>query len=63
MAAPVRSALMGKMTLPQGHIWAGGFAKGELRSQLFADVPDALTVWRDLGIRTYIYSSGSRCGS
>ena len=46
---------------PQGHIWAGGFAKGELRSELYADVPDALTVWRSMGIRTYIYSSGSRC--
>lgn len=44
----------------QGHIWAEGFAKGELRAELYADVADALTVWRALGIKTYIYSSGSR---
>ena len=45
----------------QGHIWAGGFANGDLRAQLYPDVADALTVWRGLGIKTYIYSSGSRC--
>lgn len=45
---------------PQGHIWAGGFARGELKGELFADVPDALAQWRGAGIKTYIYSSGSR---
>ena len=44
----------------QGHIWAGGFARGELKGELFADVPDALAHWRAAGIKTYIYSSGSR---
>ncbi|PSC73334.1 putative bifunctional methylthioribulose-1-phosphate dehydratase enolase-phosphatase E1 [Micractinium conductrix] len=44
----------------QGHIWAGGFARGELRGELFADVPDALAQWRAAGMKTYIYSSGSR---
>ena len=44
----------------QGHIWAEGFAKGELRAELYSDVADALTVWRARGIKTYIYSSGSR---
>ena len=44
----------------QGHIWAGGFARGELKGELFADVPDALAQWRGAGIKTYIYSSGSR---
>lgn len=44
----------------QGHIWAGGFARGELKGELFADVPDALAQWRRAGIQTYIYSSGSR---
>lgn len=44
----------------QGHIWAGGFARGELKGELFRDVPDALAQWRSAGIKTYIYSSGSR---
>ena len=44
----------------QGHIWGGGFARGELKGELFADVPDALAQWRGAGIKTYIYSSGSR---
>lgn len=37
-----------------------GFASGKLVGQLFRDVPDALAVWRNAGIKTYIYSSGSR---
>ena len=44
----------------QGHIWAGGFRRGELRGELFRDVPDALVQWRSAGVKTYIYSSGSR---
>lgn len=44
----------------QGHIWRGGFARGEMRAELFRDVPDALGEWRNAGIKTYIYSSGSR---
>jgi methylthioribulose 1-phosphate dehydratase/enolase-phosphatase E1 len=45
----------------QGRVWRGGFAQGDLVAQLFRDVPDALAEWRDaLGIKTYIYSSGSR---
>jgi len=44
----------------QGHIWREGFASGQLRAELFRDVPDALATWRSQGIKTYIYSSGSR---
>lgn len=44
----------------QGHIWRSGFQRGELRSELYRDVPDALTEWRGQGIKTYVYSSGSR---
>lgn len=45
----------------QGRVWRGGFASGDLVAQLFRDVPDALAEWRDaLGLKTYIYSSGSR---
>jgi len=44
----------------QGHIWTQGFACGDLRAELYSDVPDALATWRAQGIKTYIYSSGSR---
>jgi methylthioribulose 1-phosphate dehydratase / enolase-phosphatase E1 len=44
----------------QGHIWREGFTSGQLRAELFRDVPDALATWRSQGIKTYIYSSGSR---
>ena len=44
----------------QGHIWRQGYAAGELRTELFRDVYDALAAWRSYGIKTYIYSSGSR---
>lgn len=44
----------------QGLIWTGGYRSGDIRGQLFTDVPDALQQMRDQGIKTYIYSSGSR---
>lgn len=44
----------------QGHIWRGGFSSGALKAELFRDVPDALVEWRGMGLKTYIYNSGSR---
>ncbi len=45
----------------QGHIWHGGFASGALQAKMYGDVAPALAHWHSLGIKTYIYSSGSRC--
>eukprot|EP00955_Chlamydomonas_euryale_P104004 365535-Chlamydomonas_euryale.AAC.40 len=44
----------------QGHVWRTGFNKGEMTAELYRDVPDALTEMGRMGIKTYIYSSGSR---
>jgi methylthioribulose 1-phosphate dehydratase/enolase-phosphatase E1 len=44
----------------QGDIWTGGFQSGALQSDLFPDVAPALTRWARSGIKTYIFSSGSR---
>ena len=44
----------------QGHIWTSGFSKGVLKAPLFSDVPSAIVGWHRQGIKTYIYSSGSR---
>ncbi len=43
----------------QGLIWAEGYARGELKSEVFADVLPALRKWRAAGVRLYVYSSGS----
>ncbi|KAL0301190.1 UNVERIFIED_CONTAM: putative bifunctional methylthioribulose-1-phosphate dehydratase/enolase-phosphatase E1 1 [Sesamum radiatum] len=44
----------------QGHIWRTGFQGNELETVVFNDVPEALEKWHSLGIKVYIYSSGSR---
>ncbi|XP_004488728.1 probable bifunctional methylthioribulose-1-phosphate dehydratase/enolase-phosphatase E1 [Cicer arietinum] len=44
----------------QGHIWQTGYANDELEGIVFDDVPEALEKWNALGIKVYIYSSGSR---
>jgi enolase-phosphatase E1 len=43
----------------QGKIWEEGYKAGELRGQVFADVPQALARWRRLHKAVCIYSSGS----
>ncbi|XP_062206900.1 probable bifunctional methylthioribulose-1-phosphate dehydratase/enolase-phosphatase E1 1 isoform X2 [Phragmites australis] len=44
----------------QGHIWRTGFEGQEIEGVVFEDVPPALEKWHASGIKTYIYSSGSR---
>ncbi len=43
----------------QGLIWDEGYRTGEVRGQVFADVPDALRQWNEAGIRLRVFSSGS----
>ncbi|OFV90150.1 MAG: 2,3-diketo-5-methylthio-1-phosphopentane phosphatase [Acidobacteria bacterium RIFCSPLOWO2_12_FULL_65_11] len=43
----------------QGLIWQDGYRSGELRGQVYPDVPPALARWQARGLATYIYSSGS----
>ncbi len=43
----------------QGKIWKAGYETGELKSEVFADVPRALARWRKQGKTIAIYSSGS----
>ena len=47
------------LKLLQGQIWERGYRTGELRGQVFADVPEALHRWHDAGLTVAIYSSGS----
>jgi len=43
----------------QGRIWQDGYQRGELKGELYADVPDALVRWRRAGLVAGIFSSGS----
>lgn len=43
----------------QGLIWQEGYARGELTSHMFDDVPPTLRTWHTAGIPLVIYSSGS----
>jgi len=43
----------------QGKIWQAGYESGELRSQIFDDVPPAFERWKAAGKTIAIYSSGS----
>lgn len=43
----------------QGMIWKHGYASGQLRAHVFADVRPAFERWSSDGIPIYIYSSGS----
>lgn len=43
----------------QGILWSEGFARGELVSHFYDDVVPVLRGWRAVGLRQYVYSSGS----
>jgi len=43
----------------QGKIWQEGYLKGELKSQVFPDVPPALRDWQQKDLDIRIFSSGS----
>jgi enolase-phosphatase E1 len=43
----------------QGKIWEQGYTTGELRGEVYPDVPDAFKRWRRQGREICIYSSGS----
>lgn len=43
----------------QGLIWEDGYRAGDLRGEVYADVPEAMRRWRAAGVDLAIYSSGS----
>ena len=43
----------------QGLIWHDGYARGDVRGRLYADVPRVLRRWHADGQKLYVYSSGS----
>jgi enolase-phosphatase E1 len=49
----------GALKALQGRIWEDGYARGELKGEVYPDVPDALERWTAAGIGVGIFSSGS----
>lgn len=43
----------------QGRVWQEGYDGGQLKSQVFPDVPDALRYWKSKKLDVRIFSSGS----
>jgi len=43
----------------QGLVWRAGYERGELRGEVYEDVPQAFAAWRVRGRDVAIYSSGS----
>ena len=43
----------------QGLVWAEGYRTGDLKSEIFEDVPRAFSRWREQGLAIAIFSSGS----
>jgi enolase-phosphatase E1 len=46
----------------QGLVWRKGYESGELRGEVFADVPPAFRRWKAAGAIVAIYSSASELG-
>ena len=47
------------LKLLQGMIWKEGYEKGELQGHMYEDAARALKYWRNMGLKLYVYSSGS----
>jgi enolase-phosphatase E1 len=47
------------LKLLQGLIWEEGYQAGLLHGEVFSDVPSSIRRWREAGVETAIYSSGS----
>lgn len=43
----------------QGMIWQEGYEAGDYRAHIYPEVPARLRAWRALGLKLYVYSSGS----
>lgn len=50
---------VGPLKALQGRIWQEGYATGELKGEVYRDVPPAFARWTGAGVRVAIFSSGS----
>lgn len=54
-----RDSKFGPLKSLQGRVWEEGYLRGDLKGEVFEDVPRALARWRARGLKVFIYSSGS----
>jgi enolase-phosphatase E1 len=54
-----RDRKSGPLKALQGRIWEQGYRDGELKGEVYPDVPDAFARWTADGVRIGIFSSGS----
>ncbi len=54
-----RDSKFGPLKSLQGKVWEEGYLRGDLKGEVFDDVPRALSRWRSRGLKIFIYSSGS----
>lgn len=54
-----RDRKSGPLKALQGRIWESGYETGELRGEVYGDVPRAFARWVSAGVRISIFSSGS----
>uniref|UniRef100_A0A034W8P5 Enolase-phosphatase E1 n=1 Tax=Bactrocera dorsalis TaxID=27457 RepID=A0A034W8P5_BACDO len=50
---------VGPLKTLQGLVWAKGYANGNIKGHIYADVLPAFKRWHETGLRLAIYSSGS----
>lgn len=43
----------------QGMVWKSGYESGELKGHLYQDAYEQLKHWHEIGLRMFVYSSGS----
>lgn len=43
----------------QGLLWEDGYCKGDFKGHIYKDAVENLKKWKDLGIKIFVYSSGS----
>ncbi len=54
-----RNSTLTPLKTLQGMIWRAGYAAGDLHGGIYPDAASALRRWSTMGLRLYVYSSGS----
>jgi enolase-phosphatase E1 len=50
---------IGPLKTLQGLIWEAGYRNGDFKGHVYPDAVASLRLWREQGLRLYVYSSGS----
>uniref|UniRef100_A0A1A8GF91 Enolase-phosphatase E1 n=1 Tax=Nothobranchius korthausae TaxID=1143690 RepID=A0A1A8GF91_9TELE len=56
MAADRKSTALKQL---QGHMWRAAYTSGRIKGEIYPDVIPSIRMWREHGLKVYIYSSGS----